>query len=247
MAECITATPDVLGNYWEDPAFRPIVDASLVLWLTSDFGNSGTWTDLSGKGNHGSIHGATRTPVHPLGIFGSAVSFNGTDNYVDCGNDSSLDLTTFTWSLWIYLTTTPDLYDIIIGNVNKAGDGARLWYYDSVWNFSLRNSSTDRLYLNGNPPVLNTWTHIVVISTGSHVYFYENGNEVNNDSFSFTLGAQCQTMLGAMPDTTPCTGTMRFFSGIIGEVCVYNRTLSPTEVMYNYTHSPIYYIQRGLI
>ncbi|TMA34085.1 MAG: LamG domain-containing protein, partial [Deltaproteobacteria bacterium] len=58
--------------------------------------------DSSGRGNNGSISGATWTTS---GRYGQALSFNGTNAYVEIPDSSSLDLTTgMTLEAWVYPT-----------------------------------------------------------------------------------------------------------------------------------------------
>ncbi len=66
----------------------------LVLYLPGlDYGNwhTGTIKDYSGQGNHGTITGATPTRLSS-GLW--VLSFDGTNDLVNCGSDSSLDFTT---------------------------------------------------------------------------------------------------------------------------------------------------------
>jgi|GEM_PF-2512163 len=71
----------------------------LVLRLDMNENDGNTVYDSSGYGNNGTIHGATWT----TGKFGSALSFDGENDYVDCGNDSSLDITdAITIEAWVY-------------------------------------------------------------------------------------------------------------------------------------------------
>ena len=66
------------------------------VWSFEEIGD--TALDGSGYGNHGVIYGAGHTD----GIIGSALSFNGTSDYVDCGTDESLDLQpTLTIEAWV--------------------------------------------------------------------------------------------------------------------------------------------------
>ncbi|MBA7656444.1 hypothetical protein ES703_64368 [subsurface metagenome] len=39
--------------------------------------------------------------IFPICPMGTALQFDGVDDYVDCGSDSSLDVTELTWALWI--------------------------------------------------------------------------------------------------------------------------------------------------
>ena len=66
-------------------------------WLFDD-GAGDVTNDSSGKGNDGEIHGAQWVG----GKFGEALEFNGVSDYVDCGNDASLNITDeITVAAWI--------------------------------------------------------------------------------------------------------------------------------------------------
>ena len=54
---------------------------AMGIWLL-DEGDGDTAYDSSGNGNHGKISGAAWAG----GMFGSALSFDGADDFVDCGN-----------------------------------------------------------------------------------------------------------------------------------------------------------------
>ena len=59
-------------------------------------GSGTTWTDLSGKGNTGTL---VNTPTYS-GVNGGTLSFNGSSQYVNCGNATNLQITVGTISAW---------------------------------------------------------------------------------------------------------------------------------------------------
>ena len=59
-------------------------------------------TDASGRGNNGTIAGATRSTA---GKFGSALTFDGVNDWVTVPDSASLDLTTrATLEAWVFPT-----------------------------------------------------------------------------------------------------------------------------------------------
>lgn len=89
-----------------------------------DEGSGTTVMDSSGNGNNGSIYGANWT----TGKIGSAIYFNGTNDYVEIPDDSSLDITgNITIIAWINETKTfpdPNRFNVVnqsIINYNLAG------------------------------------------------------------------------------------------------------------------------------
>jgi len=74
-------------------------DDGLVAEWHFDEGYGSVLKDSSGNGNDGTIYGATWVD----GKFGKALSFDGVDDYVDCGNDRIFDFgtNTFTIETWV--------------------------------------------------------------------------------------------------------------------------------------------------
>src|SRR3990167_7405749 len=92
-----------------------------------------------------------------------------------------------------------------------------------------------RLSVNSVSAVsLSTWTHIVVLKSGTARQIYINGTLDNSDTLSSA------TM--DYTDDTPVTrigvldNDVRWFNGLIDDVRVYNRAISAAEVaqLYNY-------------
>jgi hypothetical protein len=62
---------------------------------------NGNANDESGNGNNGTVNGATLT-TDRFGNANSAYSFDGLNDYIDCGNSTSVSTpTNFTFSVWI--------------------------------------------------------------------------------------------------------------------------------------------------
>ena len=73
--------------------------------------SSGTIVDYSREGNNGTKSGGVTYSAS--GKFGTGLSFGGSDGYVDCGNDVSLQITdAITAEAWIKSTATGTRYMI---------------------------------------------------------------------------------------------------------------------------------------
>ena len=86
-----------------------IVTNGLVLNLdaakTDSYPGTGTtWRDLSGNNNNGTLtNGPTYTGVSK----DAAIVFDGVDDYVDCGNNSTVNLnSSFTINCWVKISPT---------------------------------------------------------------------------------------------------------------------------------------------
>ena len=148
--------------------------------------------------NDGVVFGATATTGHINGAY----SFDGENDYIDFGNDDSLQLSDkLTLDLWINPRENQEhCYDGLKGNYGVAG------MMNSVdetvtWGWQLRYGSNDEdcslgLQLNtlsGNKWVTlgenidaNTWSHVTAIFDGGTLKIYLNGVLKDTSVFATT-------------------------------------------------------------
>ncbi len=90
-------------------ASADIADGLVGYWPL-DEGAGTTTSDSSGNGNDGTLN----LPGWGSGKFGGALDFDGTDDYVDCGNSSILYFGTgdFTISAWIKMPSSTEVHTI---------------------------------------------------------------------------------------------------------------------------------------
>ncbi len=193
-----------------------------------DEGERTTAEDSSGFDNDGTIYGATWT----TGKVGYGLDFDGVDDYVDCGNDASLDITdAITIEAWVNSDTfTPDLdYQTIAVKKNA--------YYFQV-NSSGRLVYGATAYVSSEWPIpsLNEWTHVAVTVTGTTVKFYINGDLDSTKSQASPQTSNNHLGIGANLDSNgnPVLNYERRFDGTIDEVRIYERALTPDEVYERY-------------
>jgi len=87
------------------------------------------------------------------------------------------------------------------------------------------------------PISANIWTHFVVVFNGSHVFLYKNGTLVNSTGTNFTTTHETTfSWIGQQYD-----GSYKF-EGALDEMGVWNRTLTPSEIIALYNNgSSVYY------
>jgi N-acetylneuraminic acid mutarotase len=91
-----SSTQSVTVNVTDDPADNPIdLTQGLVAWYPFD----GNASDMSGNGNHGTVHGAT-PGADRHGRTGKAYSFDGVDDYIRIANSPSLNPSALSIALW---------------------------------------------------------------------------------------------------------------------------------------------------
>jgi hypothetical protein len=204
--------------------------SGLLASYSFNAGSGTTTVDSSGNNLTGTIHGATWTTG---GEYGKALSFNGTNNYVDLGNPASLKATgSMTWAAWVKATSTPSGDGNIIAKQNassgwqlktSAGTGPQTFgvaVYGSA-GIVQRYSTTVR--------ALNTWYHVAGVynATTRSLDIYVNG-VLDDGVLSGTIPTTQK-----IPNVNVNIGRRSngvYFPGIIDEVQIYNRALSAAEI-----------------
>jgi hypothetical protein len=201
----------------------------LVAAYNFDQGSGTTLTDNSGNGNNGTISGATWVN----GLFGKALSFNGSTSFVSIPNSASLQLTTgMTLEAWVDPTGETGIGPVISKN-RSGGVDYSLNAYDSnssshstayTQNSGTPSSGADSLMSNSVLP-LNTWSFLAATYDGSNLNFYVNGRLVTTVTYNYTLGTSTSILeLGedAFGDN---------YQGFLDNVRIYNRALNAGEIV----------------
>lgn len=208
--------------------FSPKI-VSRDLLLNYDPGNPksypGTGTkinDLSGSGNHGTLtNGVSIITSSKL----TYLSFDGTDDYVSCGSAIQLS-NNFTLSIW--LLNPNEGYLIDQGDIGNDPTGCLEWFgSDLRFNNLVTGVSANFAYSalqNG------LWNNVVTTFSSRTTGFFINGQL---DSYKFT-GTTTFTPTGLLKIGRRAYSTSAIYSGGIGPVMIYNRPLSPVEVLQNY-------------
>ena len=212
-----------------------IVADGLVLSLdaanTKSYPGSGTtWTDLSGNGNNGTL---TSGPTFSSNNNGN-ITLDGTDDYIDCGNNSSLTITeAITVSVWVRRTAYNSSAAMIIRRNSfdayalQLGQSSptvwwKLYFGASTWGQTATTSLE-----------LNEWANIVGTYDRATMRLYKNGVQAQTSSATSAIdntGASVPNLIIGRDD--PVTG--RYFSGNIGIIQIYNICLNATQVLQNF-------------
>ena len=169
-----------------------------------------------------------------------SLSFDGIDDYVDCGNQSNLNFSAddaFSFSVWFKKDTQTGFGGSLFRKQENSGvfSGYNMYVIDDKVNFRIRESSSlFHQIIDNNTHPLNTWVHYVVTYDGSRaaggagLNLYKNGTLLTNvtKSGNFSSGTgQTNEILGIGGDSS--TG---YLNGNIDEVAVWNSELSATDV-----------------
>src|SRR5882724_3834407 len=229
-----TATITVTVSDGQAPAstaFQLTVNATpagLVAGYSFAEGAGTTVTDVSGNNNRGTLgSGVTWTTQ---GKFGSALVFNGA-GFVTIPSAASLNLTAMTLEAWIYPTATPTNWTTALMR-EQPGELVYTLYAGSpanrpnvIFNTGTSGSSERSVAGPGALP-LNTWSHLAGTYDGATLRLYVNGTQVASQAFTGSI--------------VTSTGALRiggngvwgeYFTGRIDEVRIYNRALTPAEIL----------------
>ena len=202
------------------------VKADLVAYWRLDEGSGTTAHDSTGNGNDGTFNG---DPQWVVGYLGGALEFDGSDDWLDCGNDPSLDLTTWTIAFWLNLNENKDFNGFVIKGLDAAENYEVLAYGDGHFHFPIAFADGSRTYGNTSAGlcVVGEWAHFAyTYDSAEGRRLYKNGSLVFEDTESGT--PQASTTSLAIGNEQPMS---RYVDGAMDDVRIYNHALTEVEIL----------------
>jgi PGF-CTERM protein/uncharacterized repeat protein (TIGR01451 family) len=200
-------------------------DYGLVAEWHFDEGSGSVVKDSSGYGNDGVIRGAKWTE----GKFGSALSFDGYDDYVEVLDSDSLDIIgDLTLVAWV--KTSKDGEQIIAFGDSVHGLTGYLWMIgQSTAGRQSFHSSGNRQWGKSDSTVNDgTWHHVAVVLSDTTATFYKDGNPDGSMTSAAPVSHTGVRYIGTGSNLAAD------FNGIIDEVRIYNRALTADEIKTHY-------------
>jgi len=195
---------------------------------------NGNADDESGNENNGVVHGAILTNDR-FGNNFSAYQFDGDNDYINCGNDSSINISgsnsNITMSAWFYAEDVESRQNII----SKGRDYTSNYGY----HLNLNNQKNRGLYrlsdgtnnIVQTTPVIktNTWYNVVTTFNGVESKIYINGILQNINTEIGQIGISTTNLIiGCHSQSPPAWYT---FKGVIDDVRIYNKVLSDSDIL----------------
>ncbi len=228
---------DLVGHWKFDEGY------GLIFYDSSGYSNSATFNGETF--NDGTINGATYTAS---GKYSTALTFNGINNYLNCGNTSNLQATSFTATSWF---KTGDITSDV-GIIFMKGD---------VFGSTGQETNYGCIKINGG------YIRCYFEEANSTDHSSTSTNAYNDSTWHFVSWSKNSThrelridynteIVSALDASTPATNIMnltigahqpldRYWNGSIDDVRIYNRSLSDSELsnIYNYNT----FIREGLV
>ena len=204
-----------------------------VLDLLMNEGHGSRVNDLSGHGNHGTLHGfdfpSTGTSGWNPGMDGVGLTFDGIDDYISVPDFPSLRLTkAVTLDATVMLTGAEETYDVIVEKYigGDGGSGYKLEMQDAnTIRFALRDSSSVFHQVAGSTLAYNTLYRIIGTYDGANQWLYENAIPVNHATWAGAIKPNNANLLIGYD------GVDNYIKGSIARARILPRAMSAFEVM----------------
>ncbi len=222
------------------PSYLPA--NGLVAWYPFN----GNANDESGHGNNGTVNGATLT-ADRNGNANSAYLFSGVPDRIDIGtslNPSfSMGAPQSSWTVaaWVNKNSNNEVlafsdYNSVLGNTNPGENditlSSHLQVNGNMAYVSMR-SNAQEFGANGGNFLSNEWRHIAFSASNNSIKLFSDGqliSEVNYDSNLNYFESPFYRIGSSM-----WNGNYGPSTGIIDDIAIYNRALTPTEISALYT------------
>jgi hypothetical protein len=239
-------TPQEISNSYtiQSPRYRVQLPRTVTdsLALDVDFGNTTSYPregttvyDRSGNGNNGTL---TNGPIYEF-VNGGVIGFDGVDDYVTFGNPSSMSNAQVTVTFWYNPTTLMNsTHNGIMNGRTPGGRFCLFWINGTTLSTQYRDDSGLSAAQGG------VWTRSnapVAVSANKWYFIQITGNESTNEwrvGVDLNVSTSSFSSQYVEPDATNWllgrrAGTAYDHSKI-ANVQVYDRILTPSEVLENY-------------
>ena len=177
--------------------------------------------------NNGTLSNVTLTTDHK-GKANSAGLFNGTDSYIDCGNDVR-PTSAISVEAWL----KPNNFITNGSAISSGRRGGILLFYPSGGNvsFYVYTGSWNHVSIPQTSISLDTWSHFVLTYDQTNIKIFMNGDEKDSSSLSGSITYDgTPLMIGGYVSAVVPNKPSSYFAGSIERPKIWNRALSDDEI-----------------
>ncbi len=201
------------------PAGTPV--PGLVASYSFTEGSGTVVHDSSGNGNNGVITGATWTTS---GRLTNALQFSGHSSWVTVPASSSLDLTSgMTLEAWVNAVGQGGWRALIVKEQER--ELCYGLFTNSTWPAANLYAGGEQVVYGNQHMPWGSWAHLAVTYDGAAENLYLNGVLVGSTPAAGPMATSSQPLRIGGDSVWG-----QYFAGMIEEVSIYNRALSPTEI-----------------
>jgi len=217
---------------------HPLSRGLVGFWLFNE-GSGVRVFDLSGNGNTGTITNALWTP----GKFGSALSFDGSGDYVDTADISAIELANVTFSFWGKVNNIAEDHDFITKGQHTSNRPLLIFFDDVVGatadagagntdtiSVLTYDGTTQHWIATPSSSIPDTkWHHIAAVvnpTTGKLSIYIDGVLKVSNTKAWNGIQNTATLLRFGAPNPTAAQD----LNGAMDNVMIFNRVLSASEI-----------------
>ncbi|HOI60246.1 MAG TPA: prepilin-type N-terminal cleavage/methylation domain-containing protein [Candidatus Pacearchaeota archaeon] len=228
------------ASFAKAQAFSSTVQEELLSNLVSEwtFDNSSNYGEDTWGNNNGTLYNFANPATSTSGLananecfFGTCLKFDGVNDYISIPMTLSND-NTFSFSFWIFDTSTSKAYRRWITTTNSTFDGSTVCIREEGVTYAGRvglYASTSGQSSFSDERWKNKWTFFVVISDGTITKAYMNGSASSIISFGASISPQTGLYFGGY-----YSAGSEYFNGLLDDIRIYNTALSSSQIKQNY-------------
>ena len=240
VVDITIAAQDLAGNIMVQDSYsftikpQDQISNNLIAHYKFDTGSGTIAYDSSENNNNGTLKNMSSSSWVEGKIGDYSLQFDGINDYIDCGNTTSLSLTgAITLETWIQWDGTENPYFI----TKMGGSGDRSYDFsgnsDGTAEFRVGGSTCNSIFSTGAISIpKNEWVHLAgTYEPSQSIKLYVNGSLAKQNTSSVP-SSQCENGLNWYVGARQ--GNQGFFNGSIDNVKIYDYALTANEIQQHY-------------